>query len=475
MKRPYRNSIQQELLGWLLVPICALWLVTTFSAYTFADRFANDAYDEIMLNSADSIVARILKTSSGVVVDLPPAARDILEHNDMDTFYYRVVTLGGQQLSADADLLMPPEAVNLPLWKPKFTDGTVKGKRVRLCVLKVPVQGSSTDEVVVIVAETLKARNHFATEITLSIVVPQLFFILLSAIAVSVGVSRALVPLKNLRNSLKNRSQYDLTPIAEEGTPTEVQPLVMAINELMIKLAEDLEAQRRFVGNAAHQLRTPLAGLKTYVALLKRKKQPETTDLLDQLDVGMDRLNKLVGGLLALAKAEPSANRSTDLVAVDLNGIACDITKALATKAEGKEVEVELATSDQAAIIQGDTTRLQDLISNLIDNAIVYTQKGGHIKIRVISDDQVRLVIEDNGPGIPAEDRDRVFERFYRVLGTGVEGSGLGLSIVKEIVIMHDAKISIEGVEPTGTRFIVTFKRSPPTGNHKAVVNVQNV
>ena len=204
------------------MPICTLWLVTTFSAYTFADRFANDAYDEIMLNSADSIVARILVASSGLVVDLPPAARDILEHNDMDTFYYRVVTLDGKQLSADADLPMPPEAANLPLWKPKFSDAQVKGKKVRLCVLKVPVEGSKKDEVFVIVAETLTARTHFANEITLSIVVPQLFFILLSALAVSVGVSRALVPLKILRDSLHNRSQYDLTPIAEDGTPSEV-------------------------------------------------------------------------------------------------------------------------------------------------------------------------------------------------------------------------------------------------------------
>lgn len=470
MKRPYR-SIQQELLGWLLVPICTLWLVTTFSAYSFAARFANDAYDEIMLNSADSIVARILETEHGLVVDLPPAARDILEHNDMDIFFYRVVTLDGKTLSADADLPMPPESVNLPLWKPKFTDARVKGLKTRLCVLKVPVKGSRADEVVVIVAETLKARDHFATEITLSIIVPQLFFILLSAIAVSVGVSRALVPLKMLRDSLRNRSQHDLTPIIEEDTPNEVKPLVVAINELMIKLAEDLEAQRRFVGNAAHQLRTPLAGLKTYVALLKRKKQPETTELLDQLDVGMDRLNKLVGGLLALAKAEPSANRLTDMVMTDLNGIASDITNALRTKAEGKDLSIEFNKNSESATIQGDPNRLQDLVSNLIDNAIVYTHKGGAIKVAVDAlEHQVKLVIEDNGPGIPAEDRDRVFERFYRVLGTGVEGSGLGLAIVKEIAIMHDATISIESVEPHGTRFIVNFKRSTAP-----VVNVHPV
>ncbi|HEY9682220.1 MAG TPA: sensor histidine kinase [Drouetiella sp.] len=448
-----------------------LWLATTFSAYTFADRFANDAYDEIMLNSADSIVARILETDHGLVVDLPPAARAILEHNDMDQFFYKVVTVDGKQLSADADLPVPPESAKLPHWKPKFTDARVNGLNTRLCVIKVPVKGSETDQAIVIVAETLKARNHFANEITFSIVVPQLFFILLSAIAVSVGVSRALVPLKNLRDSLRNRSQYDLTPITEDDTPNEVQPLVVAINELMIKLAQDLEAQRRFVGNAAHQLRTPLAGLKTYVALLKRKKQPDTSDLLDQLDVGMDRLNKLVGGLLSLAKAEPSANRSTDMVTVDLNGIAGDITKAFATKAEAKNVTLDLIRTPEPAYVQGDSNRLQDLISNLIDNAIVYCPKGSTVKVRLEGlTQQVRLTIEDNGPGIAPDDRDRVFERFYRVLGTGVEGSGLGLAIVKEIAIMHDATVSIEGNEPVGTRFIVTFKRSL-----SPVVNGQSV
>ncbi len=454
-----------------MVPICTLWLVTTFSAYTFADRFANDAYDEIMLNSADSIVARILETDHGLVVDLPPAARDILEHNDMDTFFYRVVTLDGKTLSADADLPMLEGAVNLPLWKPKFTDARVNGLKTRLCVLRVPVKGSKTDEVLVIVAETLKARNHFANQITLSIVVPQLFFILLSAIAVSLGVSRALVPLKNLRDSVRKRSQHDFTPIPEDDTPSEVQPLVVAINELMIKLSEDLDAQRRFVANAAHQLRTPLAGLKTYVALLKRKKQPETAELLDELDVGMDRLNKLVGGLLALAKAEPSANRSSDMLPVDLNSIAGDITKALTAKAESKSLVLTFVGSTKSATIQGDTGRLQDLVSNLLDNAIVYTQKSGSILVKVESSPEtVVLTIEDNGPGIPAGDRDRVFERFYRVLGTGVEGSGLGLAIVKEITIMHDATISIEAVEPTGTRFVVTFKKTAAP-----VVNVQSV
>lgn len=412
-----------------------------------------------MLNSADSIVARIKEENSKIVVDLPPAARDILEHNDMDTFFYSVVTVDGKLLSADADLPIPQDASELSLWKPKFSDGRVKDKDVRLCVLRVPVKGSDTEEVLVIVAETLKARNHFATEITFSIVVPQLFFIFLSALAVSVGVSRALVPLKLLRDSLRNRSQYDLTPIEEENTPSEVQPLVVAINELMIKLAEDLEAQRRFVGNAAHQLRTPLAGLKTYLALLKRKKQPDTAELLEQLDIGMDRLNKLVGGLLSLAKAEPSANRAADLVSVDLNGIVRDITKTLAGKAEGKNIQVEQALSSSPAWVLGDTARLQDLVSNLVDNAIAYIQSGGHIKVAVIKEDKVKLIVEDDGPGIPLEDRDRVFERFYRVLGTGVEGSGLGLSIVKEIAIMHDATISIESVEPTGTRFTITFKR----------------
>lgn len=448
-----------------------LWLATTFSAYSFADRFANDAYDEIMLNSADSIVARILETEHGLVVDLPPAARAILEHNDMDRFFYKVVTVGGKQLSADADLPLPPEAASLPHWKPKFTNGHVNGLNMRLCVIKVPVKGSETDEAIVIVAETLNARNHFAKEITLSIVVPQLFFILLSAIAVSVGVSHALLPLKNLRDSLRNRSQYDLTPISEDDTPNEVQPLVVAINELMIKLAQDLDAQRRFVGNAAHQLRTPLAGLKTYVALLKRKKQADTADLLDQLDVGMDRLNKLVGGLLSLAKAEPSANRSTDMITVDVNSIAGDITKALATEADAKNVKLELIGSSESPKIQGDPNRLQDLVSNLIDNAIAYAPRESTVRVLVdCRQQQVRLVIEDDGPGIPPDERDKVFERFYRVLGSGVEGSGLGLSIVKEIAIMHDATVAIEGIEPTGTRFIVTFKRS-----YAQVVNVQSV
>lgn len=223
----------------------------------------------------------------------------------------------------------------------------------------------------------------------------------------------------------------------------------------------DLEFQQRFVANAAHQFRTPLAGLKTYIYAAKRLPSNERmNNLLDQIESGTDRMSRLSNQLLALAKADP-ANKFGTYDSVDLNLIVSDVTAGFVEKALDKEIELSFEGSDTPAVIRGNATGLTELTANLIENAILYTQFGGQIVVRLFYENNegcIALSVQDNGPGIPQPERERVFERFYRVLGTEAPGSGLGLAIVKEIATAHEAKVSIASLDPeSGTTVKVSF------------------
>lgn len=292
----------------------------------------------------------------------------------------------------------------------------------------------------------------------LSIVVPQIVLIVLSALAVWIGVAKGLLPLKSLEVALDKRSRLDLTPVAETSVPQEVLPLVRAINDLMERLRQDIELQQRFVANAAHQLRTPLAGLKTYIYAAKRlPSDMRMNALLDHIDAGTDRMARLANQLLSLAKAEPT-NKSTRHENFDLNLLVSSVTADFVSKALLKNIELSFIGSSEPAFIHGNASDLTELTSNLIENAILYSRPDGRISVSIRTGDTVTLSVQDDGPGIPLDEREKVFERFYRILGSESPGSGLGLSIVKEIALAHDADVVLmSGPSNTGTLVTVSF------------------
>ncbi len=212
----------------------------------------------------------------------------------------------------------------------------------------------------------------------------------------------------------------------------EAQSLVSAINDLLRRLRADLEAQQRFVANAAHQLQTPLAGIQTYVELVKREQSTaDSRNLLGHIDRGIDRISHLIRQLLVLAKSEPRDEFAFG--EVDLNSVASEASLELIARALEKGIEIAFEGTIDPAIVHGDAGNLKELITNLLENAILYTEGSGIVSVKIEEKNGVQLTVEDNGRGIPEEERTKVFERFYRVLGTHVEGSGLGLAIVKEI------------------------------------------
>ncbi|OPZ88554.1 MAG: Swarming motility regulation sensor protein RssA [bacterium ADurb.Bin425] len=309
------------------------------------------------------------------------------------------------------------------------------------------------------VAETLNARSALTNRILSAIVIPQIALILLGAAAVSAGVSKGLTPLRRLERALSKRSKLDLKPVETSNVPEEVYPLVIAINDLLDRLKKDIESQERFVANAAHQFRTPIAGLKTYVGLAERIiKDEKVSPIMSQLNSGCDRLTNLVNKMLSLAKVEPNFV-TTNKTLLDLNEIASRATSDLVAEALEKEIDLTFKNSSDQALINGNETGLMDMVVNLVENAVHYTQKGGKVSVSVTANEAVTLLVEDNGPGIPIEERERVFERFYRILGNEASGSGLGLSIVKEIALAHNATITLEEGSAGGTLVRVTFER----------------
>ncbi|MGH8700737.1 MAG: sensor histidine kinase, partial [Burkholderiales bacterium] len=400
-----------------------------------------------------------------IYVDLPEAALQILQTRESGQLYYLVTGPGEEIVSGDSDLPRPPaEATETTADRVQYYDDEYNGLAIRAVALRVPVQpGSGRGAVLIQVAERVTARDEFARQILVGMVLPQAILILLAGIAVWYGVGRGLAPLAALRREIESRSHRDLSALPEEQAPREVRPLIRAMNDLLARLGTAIANQQRFIADAAHQLRTPIAGLKTQTELALRQSQPgNVPDTLRQLQTATEQATRLVNQLLSLARAEPGAKLGHTVARLDLARLARDATTEWVPRALARRIDLGYDGEEGAAWIEGDSFLVHDMLGNLLDNAIRYTQQGGHVTLRVAAAvDAVVLSVEDNGPGIPESERERVFERFYRVLGAGSEGCGLGLAIVREIALSHGADVTLgAGAGGQGTLVRVAFPRA---------------
>jgi two-component system sensor histidine kinase TctE len=458
-------------LVWLLTLLIPLLLIGTIASYYRANHFANLAYDRSLFRTALALADQIEVNHGQVKADLPQIAKDLLEYDKDDWIYYSIRGPNGELVTGQPNLPLPtvlPRADGH-----LYYDAELDGKALRVVAFALPLTGTSAKGVaLVLVAETRAKRTVMADEIIVTMMLPQLLIVLLAGIMVHFGVGRGLVTLEKLRAAFGSRSLQDLSPVSETGAPREVQPLLHAMNDLMQRLRLAISKQQRFIADASHQLRTPLAGLKTQAELALREQDPaQVQHALQQIRTSSSNLDHMVSQLLSLARAEPEATENMELLALDLSKLAQEITGVWVPQALTKNIDLGFACEDGDYQIMGNTVLLRELVNNLIDNAIRYTPVNGHITVAVQQNaEAVAIAVEDNGPGIPADKRERVFERFYRILGSGEEGCGLGLTIVREIAMRHQARVLIESAtQGTGTRISVSFPRRPGMANKKPV------
>ncbi len=455
------RTLRRQLIAWLAGPLLVLWSVSTVIDYDIARRFVNLAYDRALLEAAQDIGRQIRTIDDRIYVDLPEVALQILQTRESGRLYYLVNGPDNDFVTGEPDLPRPSGESEESTDRISYYDDVYLGQVIRAVALRVPVAGRGTATIQV--AERVTARDEFARQIILRMALPQGLLIMLAGLAVWYGVGRGLAPLSSLRREIQSRSHRDLSALSEEKAPLEVQPLIHAMNDLLARLGAAIEAQQRFIADAAHQLRTPVAGLKTQTELaLRQAPSGDTQVTLKQLHTATVQTTRLVNQLLSLARAEPGAGRGRNPEPLDLVTLARDTTTEWVPRALERNIDLGFDSPLAGARIEGDPFLLREMLNNLLDNAVRYTQAGGQVTVRVTREGKgLALSIEDNGPGISEAERARVFERFYRVLGTGVDGAGLGLAIVREIALMHGAEASLAaGASDTGTLVRIVFPRA---------------
>jgi two-component system sensor histidine kinase TctE len=348
--------------------------------------------------------------------------------------------------------------------QPLYYDDTYRSQMVRVAAIQLPVDTDDIrGQVTVYVVETQRARRELIRELSLGFALPQALLAILAFAVIWFSVGRALAPLSALQQEIETRSHRDLSPLPVSRVPSEVRPLIESMNALLERLSATLSSQQRFIADAAHQLRTPIAGLRTQTELALRQNSPEEVRAtLTQLQTAAEHSTHLVNQLLSLARAEPSGERAQQMEILDFAQLARATTTDWVPHALERGIDLGFEDADgqhAPARVSGDRFLLREMLGNLIDNAILYTPHGGQVTVKLTaSPTSITLAVEDNGPGIPENERDAVLERFHRVLGTGVEGSGLGLAIVREIVLRHRGQIRLlAGAAGRGTLAQVTL------------------
>jgi signal transduction histidine kinase len=439
---PRPPSLHRQLVNWLMVPLVLIWLFGGIMSYFIAVRFADLANDRSLFDSTLTLASQLKSQGGTIVVNQPDTALKMIAIDPYDKVYFKVSDHAHGVIAGRQEL--PPPGRDLLPDTPYYHDGTINGDHVRIASMfrRVP-NGKASDLVLIQVAETLVKRKLLASEILVGVVLPQLLLVSLALVIVWYGIRRGLSPLKSIQEEVKNRSHLDLSPLQQENAPREIGALIQALNSLLGQLQRAISIQSRFIADAAHQLRTPLAGIKTQTDFALRQSNPELIrHSLQQLQVSSSRVIHLVNQLLSLARAEPGSE--VPKKTVDLVALAGSVTRGWVPQALKKGVDLGFEASTESAVLLGSDFLLREMLNNLIDNAIRYTPPGGEVTVRVgRSDGELLLTVEDNGPGIPHNERELIFERFHRVTTAQEEGCGLGLSIVREIAHSHHGEIHL--------------------------------
>lgn len=448
------NSLRTKLLLLLLAIISVAWLTTAVFIYFDAHHEIDELFDAQLAQSAQVLLAQAghdLKDArededdDGIATEIAGAG-----HKYERKIAFQIRDEHGRLLLRSASA--PVE--QLAAQESGFADTMIEGKPWR-----VYTQHDDDGEIRVLVGERHAVRNELAASVAMRLLLPLGVALPVLALLIWFAVGKGLSPLRRIGSEVAQRDPANLAPLEERTAPAEIAPLLHALNTLLGRLDQALESERRFTADAAHELRTPLAALKIQAQVARRaENEAQRGAALDKLILGVDRATHLIEQLLTLARLVPTSGSAALMAECDVAAIARQVLADLAPAALAKEIELGLS-SPAAAMIRGNTDMLAILMRNLVDNAIRYTPPYGRVSVSLrVEQGRARLEVTDSGPGIPEQERQRVFDRFYRILGNDAAGSGLGLSIVKRITDFHAAKLTLaDGEQGAGLKVSVEF------------------
>ena len=454
-----RRGLFANILEWMLAPLVLLWLATVGVAY-FAASVIADATFDTELHDITRAVAEEARNDARSA--RPLQVLSALRNDPVERMYAQIASSDRTVLAGDGGMPWPTEAEVVTMGEIRIRDTVVDRQAVRMGYTWVadPAGGGP---LLVQVGDPLKRRHILMGNVTL--LVMGIVSVLVPVIGALVwfGVWRGLSAVRRLRTHIDARPVDDLSSLPSADAPSELATLVESLNEQLDRVRRHLEAQRRVVADAAHQLRTPLAGLKAQAdAALRGGTIEEARARLERIEESADRLARLVAQLLSLARADDALGRTPPRETVELNALLREVCGAAAEQALARHIALGFDAAPRAVEVQGSSLLLRELFANLVDNAIRYTPAGGDVSVRVVASFEPAVHVEDSGQGVPPDERERIFERFHRVLGTGATGSGLGLAIVRTIAELHRATVRVEDRASGGSRFVVVFPAQAP-------------
>ena len=468
-----QHSLFGEILDWMLAPLLLLWPMSIAITYLVAKSIANQPFDHALEDSVTVLAQQVKEVNGKVVKRLPGSARDILRADEVDNVYFQILGQKGEYVDGDRDLPAPHVDDEFPSGTVLFRNDNLHGTPIRIAFSYVDLPDPRSEEprqALVQVAETLDKRALLANEIIKGVILPQFIILPIVLALVWFALARGLSPLAQLQERIRNRPPDDLSPIESGQVPEEISPLVGSFNDMLARLSLSIEMQKRFIADAAHQMKTPLAGMRMQSELaLRQTDHGEIHRSLEQLAKSSEAATRLVNQLLALARAENQPQAGAALVALELADLARGVVQDWVPASFAQRIDLGFEQPDYPVAISGNPVMLRELLSNLIDNALRYSPAGGSVTVRVRAEDGHAIVeVEDTGPGIAPAERSHVFERFYRILGSSADGSGLGLAIVREIAQQHGAEIEVfnnpraPAPKMPGSLFRLTFPVPPP-------------
>lgn len=450
-----QRSLFGGILDWMLAPLLLLWPLSIVITYLIAQSIANQPFDRALEERVTMLAQQVTELNGKIVTRLPVSAHDLLRTDD-STIYFQITGPRGEFVEGDRD--MPAlEDEQLPLVDTvQLRTDILHGNAVRIATTQVDLRPAFEQRAApsqelrlatVQIGETLKKRTQLANEIIKGVILPQFVILPVALALVWFALARGLSPLAQLQQRIRARRPDDLSPIDSGQVPEEISPLVSSLNDMLARLSQTIVLQKRFIADAAHQMKTPLAGIRMQSELaLRQTDQADVHRSLQQLAKSSESATRLINQLLSLARAENQTPDTAPLQPIELSELARTVVQDWVPLSFTQRIDLGFEQPDHPIMIAGNPIMLRELLNNLLDNALHYTPALGSVTVRARAEEISGLAfleVEDTGPGIAPTERHHVFERFYRILGTHTAGSGLGLAIVREIAQQHDATVEI--------------------------------